>query len=94
MVKDIRKYLYNVLESIKIIEDYWTSINDYTAFSRNLLVQDAVQRRLSIIGEAIWKSSKLHSSLNISHFKKIISFRHVLIHITTNRTADYLAVSN
>jgi uncharacterized protein with HEPN domain len=58
MEKDIRKYLFDVIESIKIIEQYWTNIKDYASFTNNLLVQDAVQRRLSIIGEAIWKASK------------------------------------
>lgn len=80
MEKDIRKYLFDILESIKIIEQYWTNINDYTSFSNNLLVQDAVQRRLSIIGEATWKASKISPSLNITNFKKIVSFRHILIH--------------
>ena len=70
MEKDIRKYLFDVLESIKIIELHWTNINDYASFTNNLLVQDAVQRRLSIIGEAVWKASKIDPSLNITHFKR------------------------
>ena len=63
MEKDVRKFLFDVLESIHIVEQHWKNISDYASFSNNLLVQDAVQRRLSIIGEAIWKASKINLQL-------------------------------
>ena len=68
---DIKKYFFDVLESIQIVELHWKNIDNYHSFSTNLLVQDAVQRRLSIIGEAIWKASKINPSIKITHLKKL-----------------------
>lgn len=80
MDKNVEKYLYDALESIHIIETHLVNIKIFSAFSQNLLVKDAIQRRLSIIGEALWKADKLNTSINITNIRKIISFRHVLIH--------------
>jgi len=56
------------------------NIKDFSTFSQNLLVNDAGQRRLSIIGEALWKANKMDALINITNIRKIISFRHILIH--------------
>ncbi len=47
MDKNIEKYLYDALESIHVIENHLANIKDFSTFSKNLLVKDAVQRRLS-----------------------------------------------
>jgi uncharacterized protein with HEPN domain len=80
MDKEIEKFFFDVLESINIIETYCNNITDFSSFEKNLLVQDAVQRRLSIIGEALWKASKLNPSLNVTDLRKIVTFRHILVH--------------
>lgn len=80
MDKDIEKYLYDVLESIHIIEIYTQNIKDSSTFFKNMLIQDAVLRRLSIIGDALWKANKIDASINITNIRKIISFSHILIH--------------
>lgn len=80
MDKDVEKYLYDALESIHIIEIHLKNIKDYSTFSQDILVQDAVHRRLSIIGEALWKANKINASINITNIRKVISFRHILIH--------------
>ncbi len=41
---------------------------------------DAVERRLSIIGEALNKAIRLNPELQISNRNKIIGLRHLLIH--------------
>ena len=43
-------------------------------------VTDAVERRLAIIGEALWKASKIDKSINFSYQKSIISLRHIIVH--------------
>ncbi len=80
MDNEIEKYLFDVLESIDIIEKHLSYTTNYDAFSKNLLVQDAVQRRLAIIGEALWKVSKLTPLSSITDLQKIVSFLHILIH--------------
>jgi len=41
---------------------------------------DSVERRLAIIGEALYKADRIAPLLNISDKKKIIGLRHILIH--------------
>ena len=41
---------------------------------------DAVERRLAIIGEALWKIDKINPHNNITDKRKIIGLRHILTH--------------
>lgn len=50
--RDISLYLDDILESVEKIESYTQDLNE-EKFSRNTEVQDAVLRRLAIIGEAV-----------------------------------------
>lgn len=52
MKREIRVYVEDILESITRIEEYTKGITD-EEFHENLQVQDAVIRRLEIIGEAV-----------------------------------------
>lgn len=51
MNRDPRLYLDDIAEAIEAIEEYTSGIT-YEAFSETRLVQDAVIRRVEIIGEA------------------------------------------
>jgi uncharacterized protein with HEPN domain len=51
MAKDTLKYLDDMLECIEIIEQH-VSGQDLDSFTGNVLMQDAVLRRFTIIGEA------------------------------------------
>src|SRR3989344_6667597 len=51
MKRDYRLYLNDIKESISQIEEYLKSVSE-DEFSKNKLVQDAVIRRLEVIGEA------------------------------------------
>lgn len=52
MTKDISIFLDHILESIMLIGEYSKNVSDKD-FYRNTELQDAVMRRLEIIGEAI-----------------------------------------
>ena len=52
MKKDVRTFLLHVLESIEIIERYTQGMSR-EAFMEDIKTQDAVLRRLEIIGEAV-----------------------------------------
>ncbi len=52
MKREIRVYVEDILESITRIEEYTKGITD-EEFHENLQAQDAVIRRLEIIGEAV-----------------------------------------
>ena len=75
-----RKNIFLMYLNLEIIEKHLSNTTNYSSFSNNILVQDAVQRRLAIIGEALWKITKLKLVINITDLQKIIGFRHILIH--------------
>lgn len=52
MKRDVRVYIEDILESIEKIEHYTESITEED-FYRDTQIQDAVLRRLEIIGEAV-----------------------------------------
>ncbi len=49
------KYLSDIKQAIDLIEDFTKSINDFNAYDSDLKTQSAVERQLSIIGEAVNK---------------------------------------
>jgi uncharacterized protein with HEPN domain len=52
MMRDMRVYVQDMMESIEVIGEYIQSLTE-EEFYRNRQVQDAVLRRLKIIGEAV-----------------------------------------
>jgi uncharacterized protein with HEPN domain len=50
--RDLRVYIHDILECIHKIEEYTNTVRD-TEFYDSTQVQDAVLRRLEIIGEAV-----------------------------------------
>ncbi|CAB3289245.1 protein of unknown function [Methanocaldococcus lauensis] len=52
MNKDVKVYLNHILESIELIEEYTEDKSEEEFFTSKFL-QDAVIRRLEIIGEAV-----------------------------------------
>ncbi len=80
MSKDIKVYLDDILESISQIEKYTGRINK-SKFDKNLQLQDAVLRRLEIIGEAVKNIPKeVRDKYPKIPWKKIAGMRDVLIH--------------
>lgn len=80
MTKDPRIYLVHMVECIDAIAGYVADL-DKDAFSLDGLTQDAVQRRLAIIGEAV---KNLPSDLRSQHpdipWRRIAGMRDKLIH--------------
>lgn len=76
----VYKYLFDIADSIEIIEDHLSGISSLTEHTNDLKTIDAVERRLSIIGEALNKAVKLNAQLEITNKNKIIGLRHILIH--------------
>ncbi|MCK5306831.1 MAG: DUF86 domain-containing protein [Candidatus Omnitrophica bacterium] len=81
MKRDVRVYIEDILEAIVKIEEYMKGFNNEDDFYNNTLIQDAILRRLEIIGEAV---------KNIPHefrdqypgvpWKQIAGMRDILIH--------------
>ena len=55
MDASIKKYLLDILESVNRIETYFSHCVDFNDYDINVMLQDAVERNLEIIGEAMSK---------------------------------------
>src|SRR3989338_2668562 len=84
MTKDYRLVVDDMLESIAIIGSYVADVDERT-FSQDQLLQDAVIRRLGIIGEAARKlPSDIQSLVSSVPWKSVIGFRNIVIHDYAN----------
>lgn len=88
MKKDIKIFLFDILDSIEKIEEYTKNISEDEFFD-NIQIQDAVIRRIGIIGEAV---KNLPKSFRDKHpnipWKKIAGTRDVIIHDYSGVDAD------
>ncbi|MEO8819246.1 MAG: HepT-like ribonuclease domain-containing protein [Ginsengibacter sp.] len=80
MAKDANAFLSDVIGSIAIIQNHLVEVKSLNEYENNFLTTDAVERRLAIIGEALAKASKLNPEITVSHQKKIIALRHIIVH--------------
>ena len=75
-----REYMLDILEAAKTIEEYIQGKTEQD-FSKNLQCQDAVLRRLEIIGEAAGRiSEKQRNSTPAVPWQDMIAMRNRLIH--------------
>lgn len=72
MNPDVSKYIEDVRLSIEIIESHMTGISGFKQYENDLKTIDSVERRLAIIGEALFKAEKLEKNLPLSNLNKII----------------------
>lgn len=79
-MKDNKLYLEHMLEAVRLIEEYSAGFT-FESFSKNTGIQDAITRRLEIIGEA---ANRVPQSIKDNLFKvpwtKIIGMRNVIVH--------------
>jgi uncharacterized protein with HEPN domain len=80
MVKGDDVFLEHILESINSIQKYCKGVKK-SNFSQSQQLQDAVIRRIEIIGEAVKKLSEdLKNKNKVIEWKKIAGMRDILIH--------------
>ncbi len=80
MNRDVVKLIQDVLDRIALIESHLEHITTFSDYNSDIKTVDAVERRLAIIGEALWKADKMEPSILVSDKKRIISLRHILVH--------------
>lgn len=76
--RDLQKYIFDVMEAI----------NNLQSFTKNISLEQleqiqfkwAVERGISIIGEALFKANKIDKNLPVTNLKSIIGMRHIVIH--------------
>ncbi len=80
MDNEIKKYLFDIQESIDSIKKYLGDKRDFKVYMANKMLRRAVEREFEIIGEAMSRIEKLDSSIEISSKRQIISMRNRVIH--------------
>ena len=80
MKPEIFKYLEDINLSIQAIENYTSDLSTVDEYENDMETIDAVERRLAIIGEALFKADKIDPEIQLSNKKKIITLRHILVH--------------
>lgn len=77
---EIKKFLFDIHESIASIEQYLGDKRDFNVYMTNKMLRRAVEREFEIIGEAMNRIEKLDPTINISSKRQIISMRNRVIH--------------
>ena len=80
MTEQGKKYLSDILRAIELIEQFSVTTATFTDYLIDLKTQSAIERQLSIIGEAVNKFDKLLPELTLENARKIVGFRNRLIH--------------
>jgi len=80
MTEKGKKYLSDILMAIDLIENFITDTPDFNLYQKDLKTQSAVERQLTIIGEALNKLKQTESDLSVQNDKQIIGFRNRLVH--------------
>ena len=80
MDNEVKKLLKDVLIALENIESYIGEKKLYSDYESNFLLQDAVERNLITIGEAINLLLKKESAIAISNARRIVDTRNRLTH--------------
>ncbi len=75
------KYLQDVIHACARLEAF-TRGKSFADYENNELLQSAVERQFTIVGEALMQAAKLDGSLSrsIPSLPQIVAFRNVLVH--------------
>lgn len=78
--KSVKKYLYDVQQSVDSIFEYLGEKRDFFEYERNKLLRRAVERELEIIGEAVKHLLELDENICIDKARRIVDLRNFVIH--------------
>lgn len=81
MKLETRKYLYDIQCAAGLLREF-TSGRIFADYESDAMLRAAVERQFEIIGEAMTNIAKVDEPAadRISHYRRIIAFRNILIH--------------
>lgn len=81
MRRDPRCYLYDIQQAVRAIQEFIEGLT-YADYERSLMVRSAVERQVTIIGEALTKlaSAAPEVAAGVGGHRRVIAFRNVVVH--------------
>jgi uncharacterized protein with HEPN domain len=80
MENKVKKLLFDILTSVNNIDKYLGNNKKFELYDTNPMLQDAVERNIEIIGEAMSKILVINPELGISNSRRIVDARNKIIH--------------
>ena len=80
MSREVKKLLLDMLNSILRIEQYLGTSKKFEEYQNNTMLQQAVERNIEIIGEAMSNILKHDPEFQITDSRKIVNTRNRIIH--------------
>ncbi len=84
MTEKGKKYLSDILIAIELIEQFTEDVNRFDQYQADLKTKSAVERQLSIVGEAVNNFRNLDEKFELTDTRQIVSFRNRIIHSYDN----------
>ncbi len=75
-----KKLLFDIITAINNIDTYIGIEKVFDKYDSNPMLQDAVERNIEIIGEAMSKLLKMESNIKITNSRRIVDSRNKIIH--------------
>ncbi len=75
-----KKLLFDIITSINNIDTYIGIEKVFDKYDSNPMLQDAVERNIEIIGEAMSKLLKMELNIKITNSRRIVDARNKIIH--------------
>lgn len=80
MENEIKKYLFDINESIQTIESFLGDKPNFGLYKANKMLRRAIEREFEIIGEAMTRINKINPEIQITSKMQIINMRNRVIH--------------
>ncbi len=80
MGNNSQKLLFDILTSINNIDRYLGVDKTYDRYDSTPMLEDAVERNIEIIGEAVSRLLKIEPDIEITNSRRIVDARNKIIH--------------
>jgi uncharacterized protein with HEPN domain len=80
MQREVKKYLFYIQSCIENIETYIGNPKIFANFEQNIMLQQAIERNLEIIGEAVNNLLRIYPDIKITDARRMVDTRNKIIH--------------
>ena len=76
----IKKYLFDIQTAINQIEQFLGNKRDFKVYQQNPMLRSAVERQLTIVGEAVNRLLHIDENIPLTASRAIVQFRNRITH--------------